>query len=225
MYLQGLMGYPSLNSGMTMSPRGLGAVVSMAIVGIMVGKIDTRGLVIFGFLVLGYSVWAFGSINLGISASSITWPNIICGFSMGFCFVPLMSASMAELPNEQIGNASGVFNLARNIGGSIGISLTTTWVARGAQAHQALMVGHLSPYRYEYQRYFNSAAQLLGIYSDPATAQQQAHTLLYGVMVQQANLFAFVDTFRLLAFMCAFCIPIVLLLKPAKPGAGPIAIH
>ena len=135
--------------------------------------------------------------------------------------IPLMTVSLADVPNEQMGNASGVNNLARSIGGSIGISLTTALVVRGTQAHSALLVGHLSPYRPEFQQYLQSATDMLGQYSDPATAQGQAYGLLYGTVQQQANLFAYVDTFRLLAFLCVLCVPVVFLLKKAKPAVVP----
>ncbi len=124
-----------------------------------------------------------------------------------------------------MGNASGVNNLARSIGGSMGISLTTALVVRGTQTHQALMVGHLSSYRPEFQQYLQSASGMLGQYSHPVTGQQQAYGLLYGIVQQQANLFAYVDTFRLLAFLCLLCVPVVFLLKKAKAGGGSAALH
>jgi DHA2 family multidrug resistance protein len=116
-------------------------------------------------------------------------------------------------------------NLARNIGGGIGISLTTTLVARATQAHQALMVGHLNPYSPEFQQRLQTMTDALSQYSDPATAQRQAYGLLYGTVQQQANLFAYVDTFRLLAFLCVLCIPVVFLLKKAKAHGGAMAMH
>jgi len=197
----------------------------LVIVGKLSEKVDARLLTNIGWLVMAYSAWQLGNINLGITVSSVTWPNIFTGVAMGFLFVPLTTASMAELPNEQMGNASGLFNLARNIGGSIGISLTTTLVARGTQTHQALLVGHLSPYRPEFQQYLQSATGMLSQYSDPVTAQQQAYGLLYGTVLQQSSLFAFVDTFRLLAVLCLLCVPVVLLLKKAKSTGGSVAMH
>jgi len=107
----------------------------------------------------------------------------------------------------------------------MGISLTTALVVRGTQTHSALLVGHLSPYRPEFQRYLQSASGMLGQYSDPVSGQRQAYGLLYGVLQQQANLFAYVDTFRLLAFLCLLCVPIVFLLKKPKAGRGSVAMH
>jgi DHA2 family multidrug resistance protein len=197
----------------------------MVAVGKLSEKVDARILMNVGWLFLAYSAWELGNITTDISPGNLNWPNILTGLGMGFLMVPLMTASLADVPNEQMGNASGMSNLARNIGGGIGISLTTTLVARGTQAHQALMVGHLSPYDPEFQQYLQSATGMLSQYSDPVTAQQKAHALLYGTMQQQANLFAYVDTFRLLAILCALCIPVVFLLKKAKSHAGSVAMH
>jgi MFS transporter, DHA2 family, multidrug resistance protein len=225
MFLQGLMRYPALNSGMAMSLRGVGAIAAMFVIGKLSEKIDSRLLMNVGWLFLIYSAWELGNITTEICPANLGWPNVMTGLGMGFMMVPLMTAAFADLSNEQMGNASGVFNLARNIGGGIGISLTTTLVARGTQAHSAMLAGYLSPYDPEFQQYFQGAAATLGQYSHPVAAQGQAHAMLYGMMQQQAYLFAFVDTFRLLALMCVFCIPIVFLLKKAKSAGGSLAMH
>jgi DHA2 family multidrug resistance protein len=225
MFLQGLMGYPSLNSGMAMSLRGVGAIVAMVVVGKLSEKVDARILINVGWLFLIYSCWQLGNITTDVAPGNLNWPNIFTGLGMGFLMVPLMTSGLADVPNEQMGNASGVNNLARSIGGSMGISLTTALVVRGTQTHSALLVGHLSPYRPEFQQYLQSATNTLSQYSDPATAQQQANGLLYGMVQQQANLFAYVDTFRLLGFLCLLCVPVVFFLKKAKASGGSIAMH
>lgn len=225
MFLQGLMLYPAFNSGMAMSPRGFGAIGALVILGKLSDKVSARVLTNVGWFFMAYSAWELGRITMDITVSSVIWPNIFTGVAMAFLFVPLTTISVAELPNEQMGNASGVFNLARNIGGSIGISLTTTWVARGAQAHQALMVGHLNPYDPEFQQYFRTASGMLARYGDPVSAQRQACELVYGAVLQQSTLLAFVDTFRLLALLSLLCVPVVFLLKNVKAGKGGMAMH
>jgi len=159
LFLQTLMGYPAVSSGMAVSPRGFGAIVSMLIVGRLIGKVPSRYLIIFGFSVLGYSTYLFSKINLEISISSIVYPSIISGFAMGFIFVPLTTMALGTLSNEQMGNASGVFNLMRNTGGSVGIATVTTMLARGAQVHQAAMVSHLSPYDPAFQERIKQLSQ------------------------------------------------------------------
>ena len=113
----------------------------MLIVGRLVGKIDTRLLIAFGFCAAGLLLLAVRRHQPGDCHDNVMWPNILSGVAMGFMFVPLTTATMGDLPNEQMGNATGIFNLMRNIGGGIGISMATTLVARGTQTHQALMVG------------------------------------------------------------------------------------
>ena len=104
------MGYPALNSGMAISPRGMGAVCSLMVVGRLVGVVDTRLLIGVGLL-SGLRRWVFGNINLEIATVNVMWPNILSGMAMGCMFVPLTTASMGSLPNEQMGNAAGIFNL------------------------------------------------------------------------------------------------------------------
>jgi DHA2 family multidrug resistance protein len=225
LFLQTLMGYPAFNAGMTMSWRGLGAVLSLFVVGRLVAKVDARLLISLGFLILGYAVWMFGGINLQVATVNVVWPNMLAGMAMGFVFVPLTMAAMGGLPNEQMGNAAGIFNLMRNIGGGIGISLATTLVARGAQTHQALMVGHLSPFDPGFQQYFQGTAGAMSQYGDAVGAQQRAYGLLYGTLLEQAALSGYVDTFRLLARLCLLCIAIVLLLKRVRASGGPVGVH
>ena len=225
LFLQTLLGYPAVSSGMAVSPRGFGAIVSMLIVGRLIGKINSRYLIMFGFAVLGYSTYQFSNINLEISISSIVWPSITSGFAMGFIFVPLTTMALGTLSNEQMGNASGVFNLMRNTGGSVGIATVTTLLARGAQTHQAAMVSHLTPYDPAYQERLHQLAQGLATRGSSVVAEQQAYAGLYGTLVRQAMLLSYIDVFRLLAFLCLLCIPATLLFRRIKARAGPVAMH
>jgi DHA2 family multidrug resistance protein len=224
-FLQELMGYSARDAGMAISPRGMGAVCSLLVVGTLVSKIDARFLIGMGFLILAYGVGGFGDIDLEMATRNVMWPNVISGLAMGFIFVPLTITSMGVLPNEQMGNATGVYNLMRNIGGSIGIALATTMVTRGTQTHQALMVGNLSPYRPEFRDYFNSLTAMLGQSSDPASAWLQAYEVIYFKMQQQAGLLAYVDTFRWLALLCLCCVPLVFVFRKPKARKGPVAVH
>jgi MFS transporter, DHA2 family, multidrug resistance protein len=215
LFLQTLMGYPAVKSGMAVSPRGFGAVASMIIVGRLSGKIDGRYLIMLGFAILAYSAYLFGNINLQISMVNIVWPNIINGFAMGFVFIPLTTMAMGRLDNEQMGNAAGVFNLMRNTGGSMGIAAVTTMLARGSQIHQAAMVSHLTPYDPVFQQ---RVRQLTGAITTQSGAPgaAQAYGTIYGVLVRQATVMSYIDNFRLLSFLCLLCIPAVFLFKRVK---------
>ena len=130
-------------------------------VGRLVGRIDTRVLITFGFALLAYTCWWLGNLNLEIATRNVMWPNVFSGVAMGFIFVPLTTATMGSLSNEQMGNGAGIFNLMRNIGGSIGISMATTMVVRGTQIHQAQMVAHLTPYNAPYQHQLSAMVAAL----------------------------------------------------------------
>jgi MFS transporter, DHA2 family, multidrug resistance protein len=227
LFLQTMLGYPAVQSGMAVSPRGIGSIVSMMIIGRLVGKIDSRWLIMFGFTVLAFSTYMFSDINLQISMGSIVWPSIISGLAMGFVFVPLTTTAMGTLPNEQMGNASGVFNLMRNTGGSIGIAAMTTMLARGAQVHQNVLAGNLNPYNPVVQQRMH---QLQGVFGTMTGGNgpggpgaQQAMGALYGMLVRQAMVLSYIDNFRLLAFMCLLCIPAALLFKRVKARKGAAA--
>jgi DHA2 family multidrug resistance protein len=225
LFLQTLLGYPAVQSGMTVSPRGFGSVVSMIIVGRLIGRVDGRFLIMFGFAVLAYSTYMLTGINLEIATRNVTWPLIISGFALGFIFVPLTTMTMGTLRNEQMGNAAGIYNLMRNTGGSIGIALMTTFLARGAQTHQAVMVSHLTPYDPAFQQRLHQIATTLAARGDPVTAAQRAYGAIYGVLVRQAMLLSYIDNFRLLAGLCVVCIPAALLFKRVRAGKAPVAAH
>ena len=136
LFLQTLMGYPALDSGLAVSPRGIGSLVSVVAVGVLINYVDGRILLAFGFGLVGYSAFLLGQINLGISMTSVVVPNLINGFAGGFIFVPLTTMTMSHLRKQDIGNAAGIYNLMRNLGGSIGIACVTTFLVRGSQIHQ-----------------------------------------------------------------------------------------
>ena len=225
LFMQTLLGYPALNSGMAVSPRGLGAMLSVMIVGRLVGAVDSRFLIMVGFLVLAVSTFLLGNINLNITMGSVIWPNIISGFAMGFIFVPLTTLTMGTLTNEQMGNASGIYNLMRNIGGSVGISVATTMLSRSAQTHQAALVSHLTPYDPAFQQRIQALEQGLGQSGGSTQAAQQAYRLVYGTMARQSQLMAFVDTFRWLALLCLLCVPLVFLFSRVRARSGGGTAH
>jgi len=221
LFLQTVLGYPALQSGMAVSPRGFGSIASMILVGRLIGKVDGRYLVMFGFLVLGYATYQFSDINLMVTSRSITWPNIVSGFAMGFIFVPLTTMAMGTLANEQMGNASGVFNLMRNTGGSIGIAAMTTMLSRGGQIHQAALVRNINPYDPEVQQRVQQLTHALPGIGDTSAA----YGIIYGMVARQAMVLSYIDNFRMLAFLCFICVPAVFLFKRVRAKAGAVAMH
>lgn len=224
LFLQSLMGYTALQSGYAMIPRGLGALIAMPLAGKLVSKIQARYLVAGGFLSFGAAALAMAHLSLDLSPWILFWPLFFSGVAIAFMFVPLNTIALGSLKPEQIGNASGIFNLMRNVGGSVGISMVTTLVARSAQAHQSTLAAHLTPYDTTVQSSLHTLTAAFSATSGSATASQQAVGSLYHTLVTQANLLAYLDNFRGFAVLCFVCILGALFLKKVKVH-GPIAAH
>jgi len=225
LFLQTLLGYPALQSGLAVSPRGIGAIVSMIFVGRLLGKVDGRYLIVFGFAILAVSTYLLSDINLQITVRSIAWPQVFSGFALGFVFVPLTVLATGTLRNEEIGNATGIYNLMRNVGGSFGIAGVTTMLARSAQAHQAAMVSHLTPYDPVFRERLSEMVSNFAAHGNVVTATQQAYGVMYQTLVRQATLLAYIDNFRFLALLCLICLPAGLLFKKVRARGGPAAMH
>ncbi len=223
LFLQTLMGYPALQSGYAMSPRGIAAFFTTWCVGRLVGKIRLRWMLGFGFVALAVSSFMLSDINLQVSMASVIWPSVINGIAISFIFVPLTTATMSQLGQQQIGNASGLYNLMRNLGGGIGIAFMTTMLARGAQAHQAFMVGHLTPADPAFTQRLAATQHALAQYTNPATATTQAYATIYNILDQQAHLWAFVDNFYLFGLIALGGIPLIFLFKRIKTVQKPVA--
>ena len=224
LFLQTLLGYTAQSSGLATAPRGIGAMIAMPLVGVLMMYVDGRWLMSLGIAFIAASTLMFGNLTLDVSMSSVVWPNVLQGLGMGLVMVPLMALAVGTLPNEKIGNASGIFNLMLNLGGSIGISISTTFLVRMTQVHQANMVAHLTPYDAAFQQRLASMASGLSRYSAAPVARAQAYGALYGIMQQQAYLKAYVDMFCWTALIVALCLPLVWLLKRVATK-GTVAAH
>jgi MFS transporter, DHA2 family, multidrug resistance protein len=224
LFLQTVMNYPPLQSGLALSPRGLGALASMVIVGRLVSRLDTRYMIAFGFGLLAVATFLLGHLSLDVATRNITLPNVIAGFAMGFIFVPLTTTALGTLRNEVIGGATGLFNLMRNIGGSIGIALATTLLARTSQREHALLIGHLSPDNPIYQDYARSLASALTPEAG-ASAGDLANAILYQLVLRQVSLLAYVLNFRLISVVCLCCVPLVFLFHRVRARRDAIAAH
>lgn len=220
-FLQSLLGYTAELSGWAASPRGLGVLLATPLAGYLVSRVDPRKLAIFGFALMAVSNYLFGNLSLEIAMGNIVFANVVQGFGMGFIFSPLTTLAMATLRNEQMGNASGLFNLVRNVAGGIGISATTTYLVRSAQRHQVLLVSHLTPYDAAFQQRFNRMRAALGAVLGWPQAEGRAYAAMYGILLQQAYLAAYVDAYRWLAVGALLSVPALLLMKNVLVGKGP----
>ncbi len=224
LFLQTQLGYSALASGLAVSPRGLGSLLAMAVVGFLVNKVDSRILLACGFAGFGYSALVLSHINLGISMGSVAWPNFFNGFAGGFVFVPLTTMTMSKLRKQEIGNAAGIYNLMRNIGGSVGIATITTCLVRGAQTHQNYLAGNVSASNPLAQALLAGLqAKFMQAGSSAWSAQQAAMGAIYRSIQQQAALLAYADNFRLMGYLSLLCIPLLLLLGKVMHRADGVA--
>lgn len=225
LFYQELLGYTALAAGLAVSPRGLGSLFFMPVIGVLTGRVDNRYLVFAGFTFTGLCSLALGRADLDISQWSLLWPIVFSGASMSLIFVPLATATMGTLPNEEIGNASGLYNLMRNVGGSIGIAVVNTLLVRHEQVHRNELVHGLSVASHPFQQQYRALVAYLSQHTDAATAARQAYSVLNRSLEQQSALWAYVDDFRYIALLCFACAPIAFALKKVRGRGGSTMAH
>jgi len=224
-FLQTMMGYPALQSGYALSPRGVGAFIVTFFVGRLIGRVSSKLLIMIGFCLLATSSFWLAQINMEMSMASVVWPSILNGCAISFIFVPLSTSTMGHLRQSQIANGTGLFNLMRNIGGSLGIAFVTTFLDRDAQVHRAAMVSHMTPFDPAFISQANTLRSFFTMHSDPVTGAQQTWTLLNATLDQQSRLWAFVDNFRVFGLACLCCLPLVFLFKRTSGRRPPADVH
>jgi MFS transporter, DHA2 family, multidrug resistance protein len=222
--LQTLLGYPSLQAGIAMAPRGMGSFFMMPMTGIMTGRFDARKLLTCGLIVGGFTLLWLSRLNLQAGYWDIFWPQLLQGAGLSLLFVPLTTVAMDAIPRERMGNATSLFNLMRNLGGSVGIAMTGTMLARQQQTTKAMLSANVTPY--------DPAAQslLAGLRSafiaggtDAVTATTQAYAALNGLLQRQAAMVSFVGIFQMMGIMFIALVPLVLLMKRPRGRIDPAA--
>jgi DHA2 family multidrug resistance protein len=197
-------------------------MVSSMVVGIIVSRVDSRKLIALGFVIFGLTAYWTANITLQISPWSLFWPTLISGTALGLIFVPLSGTALATLPPEQLGNGSALFNLIRNIGGSIGISAVNALAQRRFQAHRGELVTSLGGTNLAVQQYIGSLTAAMQRHVGPQLAMKRAYASLQTTLDGQAQLWAYVDDFRYLALVCSACVLVVVFLKRTKGSAEPV---
>jgi DHA2 family multidrug resistance protein len=225
LFLQTLLGYTALKAGLTVTPRGIGAFVALFVVGALIGRLGGRRLAAFGFAVFSLGALLFSRLSLNMAQSNIIIPNLISGFGTGFIFVPLTTVGMGTLRNDQIGNAAGIQNLLRNIGGSVGISFVSTMLDRFAQAHQAFMTAGVSALNPIYRQNLGLVQGLLQSHFSPVDARLRAQGMIYNVVHQQTSYWAFIDVFYSFIWLGLVSALGVWLLKEVKSTGPGMAAH
>jgi DHA2 family multidrug resistance protein len=194
--LQEHMGYPVLLTGLITAPRGIGTLLSMVVVGRLIGRVATRYLILFGLLATAFSLWQMSGFSLLMDGGPIIWSGFIQGFGTGFVYVPLAAIAFATLNTQLRNEAPAVFNLMRNIGSSIGISVVEALLVRNTQVMHVALASHLTRYP--------------GAHAVSAPANL---ALLNAQVTEQAAMIAYNDDFRLLMILTICVIPFVFLLR------------
>ncbi|MFP5229097.1 MAG: DHA2 family efflux MFS transporter permease subunit [Acidobacteriota bacterium] len=214
LFLQTLLGYPALDSGLAVSPRGIGSMLAMLVAGGLAARLDGRVMLAGGLCIFGLSTLMLSHVNLTIGIAAVAVPCIINGFGGGLTFVPLTTMAMGRLRREEIGNASGIYNLMRNIGGSIGIAAVTTLLVRRSQVHQNYLVGHVTADAPAAGGAVAGMANHLASSGfDAWSAHRAALGALYRVVEQQASLLSYADNFAVLGYLALLSAPLVLLFQ------------
>jgi DHA2 family multidrug resistance protein len=220
-FLQTVLGYTALLSGLVLSPGGIAMMVGMAMVGRLLGRFEARWLIIFGLVLSAAGLIEMSGFNLDVDFRSAMWARTLQAFGMSFLFVPINTTAFSAVAKEKLGYASGLINLFRNIGGSGGIAMINTVLARREQFHQQVLVSHLTPMDGSYADALRNIASSIGAQgASAADAAGQAQGVLYGMVQRNATMLAVNDTFWILALIFLCMIPLVLFLRRTEPRGG-----
>jgi len=220
LFTQILMGYTAMLAGLVLAPGGVATLVTMPIAGALLNRTDPRWMIAIGCALNACAMSLMATLTLQASYWQIMLPRFIQGLGIGLTFVPLSTVALSAVPMREMGHASGLFNFIRTLGGSIGIAAVSTLLQRGAQAHQARLVGHVSLYDPDvWDRHQTLTAMFAARGADPATAEQQAWAHLYAMVQRQALSLSFIDNFWRLTWIFLAVILFVLFLG-RRPGTA-----
>jgi DHA2 family multidrug resistance protein len=211
-FLQNLLGFPVITTGLLLAPRGIGTMLAMFVVGRLVGKIDTRALVLFGLSLMAYSMWEMAKFTDQIGLYEIIYTGVVQGVGMGFVFVPLSAAAFTTLPQRYRNEGTAMFSLARNIGSSIGISIVVTILGRETQISHAALAENITR--------FNHALHGPGIPSIWNLSTNLGLAAMNATVTKQAATIAYINDFRLMMYLTLLAAPLLLLIKPPAKRAA-----
>ncbi len=225
-FLQTLLGYTATLSGLVLSPGGVAIVIMMPLVGMLLGRFQARWLVVFGLVVSALGLFRMAHFNLEIDYHTAALARVVQSAGLAFLFVPINTMAFSSVAKEKTSYATGLINLARNIGGSGGIALVTTMLARRQQFHQQVLVSHLTPLDGGYQAALQGTAQqMLEHGANSVQALHQAQGVLYGLVQRQSSMLAFVDTFWFLGVIFIGLVPLMFLMRKVRPHKGAIVME
>jgi MFS transporter, DHA2 family, multidrug resistance protein len=224
--MQELLGYSATHAGVTNLPRGFASFLFMPLIGILTGKVDSRKLLGVGLLVSAFAMFRLSRLTLDVGFWNFWWPLAMQGAALGLVFVPLTTVTNDPVPRERMGNATSIFNLMRNVGASIGISMVETLQFRHLQTHINVLAKHVNAENPLAIRTISSMRALfISQGKDPATATRQAHAALWGSVQQQAAMLSYNDVFLFLAIIFLAMFPLIFLMAKPRKGGSPTIAH
>lgn len=216
-FMQGLMGYPIIDIGYLLAPRGIGTMVAMIIVGKLSGKVDLRYQIFLGLLLTSFSLWEMTKFTADIAGSAIALTGVIQGLGLGFVFVPLSTITFSTLNPSYRNEGTSLFSLMRNIGSSIGISVVITYLAQRMQANHAAFSDYITPFSQPLRQAVESGA--LDISSPQGLA------IIDALVNKQAATLAYLQDFRLMMWVTLSAIPLILLLRAPNKKTESSQVH
>jgi len=224
--LQQLMGYTAELAGLALSPGGAVIMCMMPVVGVLVSKLDTRILISFGCVVSALALFVMAGWDLGLDFGHAVRARMLQTFGLAFLFIPINVAAFAYVPKEKTNMGTGIINLARNIGASVGIATVTAMLARRTQFHQTRLIDHVSNMNPAVRTMTNSTTlRLISHGSSAAAAAAQSHGMVYNIVQRQAAMLAFLDNFKFLGIVFFAVIPALLLMRKPRAPAGGVPVH
>jgi MFS transporter, DHA2 family, multidrug resistance protein len=216
LYLQTLMGYNATLAGEVLAWGGISALILMPIVGRLCSLIDNRILVMIGLLINAVAAYYMSQYNTQISYFAATWPRVLQGIGLAMAFVPLIALTMSRVSQERMGNATGIFNLLRNLGGSFGIAVATTVLSRREQFHQSRLVEHVTALSLPLHEWLHRAGGIFSTHVDPTQLWKTPQVLagLYQEVVRQAQMLSFCDDYWVFTLLFLVLLPLVFIMRP-----------
>jgi DHA2 family multidrug resistance protein len=220
-YLQTLMGYTATLAGMILAPGGIASLIVMPVVGRLITWVNSKGIIICGIIVTAWSTYLMSQFNRLADFDTVLWPRVLMGVGVGLIIIPLTTLTLSHIRKEEMGNATSIYNLVRNIGGSFGVSITATFLARRTQFHQSHLVEHLTPFDTPYAIGARQSAEVLSARGlDPALSSQGGLGVIYDQLLREASMMSFNDVFYILTIAMVMIIPLVFFMKQIYHNAS-----
>ena len=220
---QTLMGYTAELAGLMIMPGGFALIMVLPLVGFLLSRYDARVMIAFGLGLLATSMFMMAHrFDLDVDFNTMMWARVFQAVSLAFLFIPINTAAYSYLPREKNNAASGLINLFRTIGASVGISFVTTMLARRSQFHQSILAARATDFSPQFRAAIQGTSRIF-MSAGAVTAQQQSYGQFYGSILRQANMLAYLDNFWMLGVSALAVIPFVFLMKRPPKGAAPAA--